>query len=133
MKRTRISLVGFLLSFAALRVPPAEAHPSVPADPALPTLEGPAIDGQDLKEQTVEARLNKLTAAIREREQQLQADPLHADELIAKGFLDGDDRGWRRSRHSGWVDGRHGNDFRNSDPWRDGWRDGHRFFDWPND
>ena len=136
MKQTRIGLVSFLLAFAALKAPAAEAHPSMPADSALPTTEAVNTD-ENLKqnsepssEQTVESRLSRLTELIREREQQLDADPLSADELLAKGFLDGDDRGWRRSRHSGWADGAHGGDFRNSNPWRNGWRDGGSFFNW---
>lgn len=80
---------------------------------------------------TIEERLSNLTARIREQEQQLpEADRLSSDQLMASGFADGDDRGWRRSRHSGWIDGSHGGEFRNSDPWRNGWHDGHRFFDW---
>lgn len=140
MKQTRIGLVSFLLAFAALKVPAAEAHPSMPADSALPTPEAMKIEqnpGQNSEqnsepssERTVESRLSKLTGLIRQREQQLDADPLSADELLAKGFLDGDDRGWRRSRHSGWADGAHGGDFRNSNPWRNGWRDGGSFFNW---
>jgi rSAM-associated Gly-rich repeat protein len=108
----------------------------MPAASALPTAEAVNND-ENLKqnsepssEQTVESRLSRLTELIREREQQLDADPLSADELLAKGFLDGDDRGWRRSRHSGWADGAHGGDFRNSNPWRNGWRDGGSFFNW---
>ena len=125
MKQTRIGLVSFLLAFAALKTPAAEAHPSMPADSALPTTEAVNIDenpGQNSEpssEQTVESRLSKLTELIREREQ-----------LLARGFLDGDDRGWRRSRNSGWADGSRGGDFRNSNPWRNGWRDGGSFFNW---
>jgi rSAM-associated Gly-rich repeat protein len=114
MKKTRISLVGFLMSLSAFNIP-------VPTEAAAPETTPP----------TVEERLSSLTARIWEREQQLpEAERLSADQLIAKGFADGDDRGWRRSRHSGWIDGAHGGEFRNSDPWRNGWRDGHRFFDW---
>ncbi|MBW4465556.1 MAG: rSAM-associated Gly-rich repeat protein [Pegethrix bostrychoides GSE-TBD4-15B] len=136
VKQTRIGLVSFLLAFAALKAPAAEAHPLMPADSALPTTEAVNMDenlkqnSEQSSEQTVESRLSKLTKLIREREQQLDADPLSADELLAKGFLDGDDRGWRRSRHSGWADGAHGGDFRNSNPWRNGWRDGGSFFNW---
>lgn len=127
MKQTRIGLVGLLMSFAAFKIPGAEAHSSVVTPDSTP----PKIEEQNIQQNT-EARLTKLTAMIREREQQQEADRLDTDELIAKGFLDGDDRGWRRSSRSGWADGRDGN-FRNSQPWRNGWRDGHRFFDWPND
>lgn len=115
MKKTRISLVGFLMSFSALNLPAPKAEAAVP----------------DATPPTIEERLSNLTAKIREQEQQLpEADRINADELMARGFADGDDRGWRRSRHSGWFDGEDGFDFRNADPWRNGWRDGHRFFDW---
>jgi len=114
MKKTRISLVGFLMSFSAFNLPAPKAE-AVVLDATPPT---------------IEERLSNLTAKIREQEQQLpEADRLNADQLMARVFADGDDRGWRRSRHSGWIDGRDG-DFRNYDPWRNGWRDGHRFFDW---
>lgn len=122
MKTTRISLVGFLLSFSALNLPapPAQAATSDSTSSAT-------------SPSTIEERLSKLTAQLRQREQQRpdvnQFDP---DQLMAKGFADGDNRGWRRSNHSGWADGRHGGEFRNHNPWRDGWRDGHRFFDWPD-
>lgn len=114
MKKTRISLVGFLMSFSAFNHAAPEAKAAVP----------------DTTPPTIEERLSNLTAKIREQEQQLpEADQLSADQLMARGFADGDDRGWRRSRHSGWIDGRDF-DFRDHDPWRNGWHDGHRFFDW---
>jgi rSAM-associated Gly-rich repeat protein len=143
MKQTRIGLISFLLSLAALKTPEAAAHPAISTpDSTLATIEEYSIEqnteqnaeqnAEQSAKPTVDSRLTNLTERIREREQQLETNPLNADELIAKGFADGDDRGWRRSRHSGWYDGRRG-EFRNSDPWRNGWRDGHRFFDWPND
>ncbi|MBV8884809.1 MAG: rSAM-associated Gly-rich repeat protein [Chroococcidiopsidaceae cyanobacterium CP_BM_RX_35] len=114
--KNRISLVGFLLSLSAFNIPPTTPASAAESAP-----------------QTIEERLSRLTALIREREQQLpETSELGANELtIAKGFADGDDRGWRRSRDNGWFDGRqHGGQFKNSDPWRNGWGDGQRFFDW---
>lgn len=113
--KTRISLVSFLLSLSAFNLPTTTT-------PALATESAP---------QTIEERLSRLTALIREREQQLPAasEIEMKESTIAKGFADGGDRGWRRSRDNGWYNGRHG-EFKNSDPWRNGWGDGSRFFDW---
>ncbi len=119
MKQTRISLVGFLLSFSAIHLPTTSAQATPSESPPPPT---------------IEARLSQLTNLVRQCEQQLpEADRFSDEQVLAKGFADGHDAGWRRSSHSGWADGRHGGEFRNSNPWRDGWRDGRRFFDWPND
>jgi rSAM-associated Gly-rich repeat protein len=129
MKKTRISLVGFLLSFSALNAPaPAAAVKSVPQVAPEQSMPEPSADTTSPAApeipQTIEGRLSRLTALIREREQQLpEASDSPDSKQIARAFLDGDNRGWRRNRRNSWLDGDHGS-FRNSNPWRNGWGDG---------
>jgi len=74
----------------------------------------------------IEARLSRLSSAVRERVNQLPsgtADP----SLQALGWGDGGGRGWVNSRVGGWGDGR-GGSFVNARPWGNGWSDGGSFF-----
>ena len=86
---TRTGLMGFLLALSTLNTPTATA-----------TSQDIGIKHQGL---TIETRLSRLTAAIKERESQLQdsAKP-GEDRLLAGSFA---------------------NRFVNTNPWRNGWRD----------
>lgn len=104
----KTGLVGFLLALSAFSLPaPAQAA----SDHTNP----------------IEARLNRLSSAVRERVNQLpesSTDP----SLQALGWADGGrGRGWVNSRVGGWGDGR-GGSFANARPWRNGWSDGGSFF-----
>ncbi len=101
---TKISCLGFLLALSTINVSTANAAEGNP--PQL----------------TIENRINRITATIRQKEEQLQEtsniDPNH----VAAGWVDGKrGRDWVNLRRSGWVDG-HGGAFVNRNPWRD-WRD----------
>jgi rSAM-associated Gly-rich repeat protein len=101
-------LVGFLLVLSALSVP---ATAKAAGD--RPT--------------TVEARLSRLSAAIRERAEQLPESAGDPD-LLARGWADGRGGTWVNGRAGGWGDGR-GGSFVNSRPaWRNGWSDGGGFW-----
>ena len=104
---TRTSLVGFLLALSTLNVATATAS----------TQDG----GIKQQGQTIEARLNHLTAAIKARETQLQdsAKP-GQDQLIAQGFAN-------RRGGGGFANRRGGGGFVNVNPWRNGWGDGGGF------
>ncbi|MEG3437564.1 GrrA/OscA1 family cyclophane-containing rSAM-modified RiPP [Pannus brasiliensis CCIBt3594] len=105
--QNRSGLVGFLLVISALSVPAT----------AQATGDRPA---------TVEARLSRLSAAVRERAEQL---PESAEDptLQALGWGDGRGGTWVNSRAGGWADGR-GGAFGNARPWRNGWADGGSFW-----
>lgn len=106
--QNRSGLVGFLLVISALTVPTmAQATGDRPA--------------------TVEARLSRLSATVRERVEQLP-EPAEDPTLQALGWADGRGRaGWVNSRVGGWADG-HGGSFGNARPWRNGWSDGGGFW-----
>jgi rSAM-associated Gly-rich repeat protein len=103
----KTGLVGFLLALSAFGVNTTAQAASDNSNP-------------------IEARLNRLSSAVRERVNQLPegtADP----SLQALGWGDGRGRGWVNSRVGGWGDGR-GGGFVNARPWRNGWSDGGSFF-----
>lgn len=103
----KTGLVGFLLALSAFGLTSTAQAASEEANP-------------------IEARLSRLSSAVRERVNQLPegtADP----SLQALGWGDGGNRGWGNSRAGGWVDGR-GGSFVNSRPWRNGWSDRGGFF-----
>jgi rSAM-associated Gly-rich repeat protein len=103
----RTGLVGFLLILAALNVPSS----------AEATTEQPA---------TIEARLSRLSSAVRERVNQLP-NPEEDPTLQAFGWADGSrNRGWVNGRVGGWTDGHRGS-FVNARPWGNGWSDFGRF------
>lgn len=127
---TRTGLVGFLLALSALNVPPATAA----TDSTIP----------EHSIATIEGRLNRITAAIRERKNQVQGSSEFAmEKLIAigwadghgrdwvngrgRGWADGDGKDWVNSRVGGWGDG-HGGSFANVNPWRNAWADGGGFY-----
>mgnify|MGYP002777016023 CR=1 FL=1 len=106
----KTGLVGFLLILAALSIP-ATAQ----ATPEQPT--------------TIEARLSRLSSAMRERIEQLPS-PEQDPTLQAIGWGDGrGNRGWVNSRVGGWADGSRGS-FANARPWRNGWSDFGRFYNY---
>jgi len=105
--RNKTGLVGFLLALSAFGLTSTAQAASDEANP-------------------IEARLNRLSSAVRERVNKLPegtADP----SLQALGWGDGRGRGWVNSRVGGWGDGR-GGSFVNARPWRNGWSDGGSFF-----
>jgi rSAM-associated Gly-rich repeat protein len=96
--------MGFLLALSALSITAATAA----TEPAP---------------QTIEARLSRLTAAVRERAEQVPPSS-ESDRSIALGWADGRGRrGWVNGRVGGWGNGYRGG-FANVNPWRNGWRDG---------
>ncbi len=117
---TRSGLVGFLLALSALNVPTASATSS---QPSLPTDAAPTIEG----------RLSKLSAAIRQRESVLpENSTMPADDVVARaawgngggrGFVNGG--GFRNG--GGWVNG---GGFRNGGGWFNGFRNGGGFVNW---
>jgi rSAM-associated Gly-rich repeat protein len=103
----KTGLVGFLLALSAFGVTTTAQAASDHSNP-------------------IEARLNRLSSAVRERVNQLPegtADP----SLQALGWGDGRGRGWVNSRVGGWGDGR-GGGFVNARPWRNGWGDRGSFY-----
>jgi rSAM-associated Gly-rich repeat protein len=109
--RNHTGLVGFLLALSTLGI----ASKAQGATDSPPT--------------TVEARLSRLSQALRERSSEFAASdlPLEGD-LLARGWADGrGNRGWVDGRRGGWVNG-HGGSFVNSNPWRNGWLDRGGFF-----
>ncbi|MGD1806698.1 GrrA/OscA1 family cyclophane-containing rSAM-modified RiPP [Dapis sp. BLCC M126] len=123
---TRSSWVGFLLALSTLNIPIANA-----------------IENNSLQ-LTVENRLNRITAAIKQKEEQLQNSSDFEPERIAlgwgdgknrgwvdtrrgRGWGDGKNRGWVNARRGGWKDGK-GGSFANVNPWRNGWGDRGGFY-----
>ncbi|MGH2415642.1 MAG: GrrA/OscA1 family cyclophane-containing rSAM-modified RiPP [Microcystaceae cyanobacterium] len=123
---TTTGLVGFLLALSALN-PPAATTQVAPSP-------------ESTVSSTIEERLTKLTAALRQRENQLQdaSDSIlfSPDALDVAGFSNfSNSRSRRRNRdwgnwRDGWRDGGRSNrwgDGRRWGDWRDGWRDGGGF------
>lgn len=107
---TRTSLVGFLLALSALSTPHANAI-TLPIDRS-----------------TIEARLTRLSAIVRERANQLPDSTLTPDQRVALGWADGSGRDWVNGRGGGgWADG-HSGDWVNGSNWRNGWADGGGFW-----
>ena len=100
---TKTSLVGLLLTLSALNMPVASASTT------------------PLTEPTIEARLTRLSAALRERADQLP-DALTPEQKVAIGWADGGGRDWANGRGRGWADGS-GCDWANTRG--GGWADGH--------
>ena len=111
MKNTKkIGLVGIFVAIFALN-PPVEAAPTNQATPEL--------------KPTIEDRLAKISATIRERENQLPQTP---EELIARGWANGSSgRGWVNANRRRWSDGRNRRGWINNNRWRNNWRDGGSF------
>ena len=125
---TPISLFGFLLALSALNAPTASAsnQSSIPPQPT------------DIA-QTIDSRLSKLSAAIRQRETFLPTDDadkftIPADILVA-GVAWGNGRGGVFRNGGGWRNGGgflNGGGFRNggffNNPWGNGWGNGGGFY-----
>lgn len=114
---TNTGLLGFLLVLSALSLPAANATTSQLRSNASPSIEG---------------RLNRIAAAIRQREAQLQSTELPGDDLLmAFGFADGSrGGGWNQFARGGAVTGPGGGTFANAHPAYGraaGWRDGGGF------
>ena len=126
---TKSSWVGFLLALSTLNIPTANATENIPLQP------------------TVENRINRITATIKQKEEQLQNSSDVEPDRIALGWGDGKNRGWVDTRRGrGWGDGRnrnwvngnrvnwkdgHGGSFANVNPWRNGWGDLGGFYNYP--
>lgn len=132
---TCTSLVGFLLALSALHVPSVTAT-TPQAETKQPT-------------STVEDRLKRLTASIRQRESQVedftQPEP---DQQIAgwadgssgrgavvgpagRGWADGAaGRNWGNARVGGVATGAGGGTFANANPWRNAWVNGGGFYNY---
>ncbi len=106
----RTGLVGFFLVLAALSTATTSTAQAPTEQP-----------------KTIEARLSRLSSAVRERANQLP-NPSEEPTLQALGWGDGrGGRGWVNSRRGGWGDG-FGGSFVNVNPWRNGWADGGGFY-----
>ncbi len=119
---TRSGLVGFLLALSTINIPTANAADNS----ALPP--------------TIENRISRITAAMKQRQDQIQETSNLEPERIAGGWvdtkkggdwIDGNKRGWGDAsngngwydgKKTGWVDG-HGGGFANVNPWRSGGSD----------
>ncbi len=113
---TTTSLVGFLLALATLNNPSTATTTN-------------AV-GKYAPKSSIEQRLNRLSAAIRAREEQLpELSQSHNSFTVAGGWADGRDREWVNGRRSGWADGR-GGGWGNVNPWRNGWSDGGSFYNY---
>ncbi len=123
---TKSSWVGFLLALSTFNIPTANATEN------------------NLLQPTVENRLNRITAAIKQKEKQLENSPDMEPDHIAlgwadrkgrgwvntrrgRGWGDGKKRGWVNANRGGWKDGK-GGSFANVNPWRNGWSDGGGFY-----
>lgn len=113
---TRTGLVGFLLALSAPSIPAAQAVTS--QQTAHPS-------------SSIEGRLNRITAAIRQRETQLQDTEMPGDNLLmARGFADGSrGGGWNQYARGGTATGPGGGSFGNAHPnyGRASWLDGGGF------
>ncbi|MFN5119452.1 MAG: GrrA/OscA1 family cyclophane-containing rSAM-modified RiPP [Cyanobacteriota bacterium] len=87
---SRTSLLGFLLALSALGAPSAQATSS----PLPATL----ASGQS--QPSIEARLRRITAALREQEGQRQPGDQESM-LISAGFVNGRGGGWVNTPHYG--------------------------------
>ncbi len=96
---TSTGLLGFLLVLSTLSIPAANATTSQSS---------PSIEG----------RLNRITAAIRQRETQLQDESTPGDDiLMARGFADGSrGGGWNQFARGGTATGAGGGGFANAHP-----------------
>ena len=111
----RTGLLGFLLALAALGGSSASASSGAVTSP---TANGPAAanpPGQPIAAPSIESRLSRIAAAIRERESQLPEEArLPDDQQVAYGFAN-------RVGGGGFVNGRGGTAFRNVHPYYGGY------------
>lgn len=110
---TRTGLVGFLLALSAFSISAANATTNQSRNSS------PSIEG----------RLNRITAAIQQRESQWQDEAKPGDDiLMARGFADGSrGGGWNQFARGGSASGPGGANFNNFHPAYGGgggaWRD----------
>jgi rSAM-associated Gly-rich repeat protein len=130
-------LLAFLLALPSLvlALPPASDATAAAEAGAPPASDGPPAAGQA----SVEARLRRLSAAIRARSALLdegQRGPLRDEPwLAAGGWWNGNNRGWL---NRGWANGAFNRNFNDRPPqmwanFRPGWRNfgnGPRFLNW---
>ncbi len=127
---TKSSWVGFLLALSTLNIPTANA-----------------VDNNQLQP-TVENRIDRITAAIRQKEEQLQdTSNIEADRIAlswsdanknrswldtrrGRGWGDGNNRNWVNGSRVNWKDG-YGSSFTNINPWRNAWGDMGGFYNYP--
>jgi rSAM-associated Gly-rich repeat protein len=113
---TSTGLLGFLLAMSALSLPAAQATPERSAEKSPASIEG---------------RLQRIAAAIQQREAQLQnPEQPETNLLLARGFADGSRGGsWNQYARGGTATGAGGGAFANAHPaYRGGaWRDGGGF------
>jgi len=108
--KTSSGLIGLLLALAAVNTPSASATQS-----SNPTLSSNTA-------QTINSRLTKLSAIIRERETLVPTDGSEnfttpTEDLLAFGsWANGNGGAWRRGLFGGFVNGGFGNA-----PWGNGW------------
>jgi len=132
---TQTSLVGFLLTLAALNSPQAQAIGANQIT-TVPEVSQPP---------TIESRLTRLSTVLQERtspDDRLDATDAY---LVAIGWRNGGNRGWVNGSGRGWTDGRNnrgswvdtrrggwsdgrGGNWVNISPWRNGWSDRGGFF-----
>lgn len=115
-KTTQIGLVGLLIAMSTINPQAKATTPNQISTQSPPTIED---------------RLSKITATVRERENQLQETsfPLDEEKMIAGAWRNGNGRGWVNGVRRGWADG-DGRGWVNRNSWRDGWRDGGSFWNY---
>lgn len=110
---TKTGWVAFLITITALNISVAEA----------------ASSDNQVRELSLENRLSRIAATLRQRQNQLSESATNPSELdIALGWADGrGGRGFVNANRGGWGDGYRGG-FANVNPWRNGWADGGGFY-----
>lgn len=121
---THTGLVGFFLALSALQVS---------GTAVLATDTSAATHSTPDTVETVESRLARLTAAIRQREALLpEGTAMPAEMLIAGGFANRSGGGGggfaNRSGGGGFVNGGGCGGFVNVNPWRNAWVNGGSFY-----
>lgn len=132
--KTATSFVGFLVALATLNgsaiaavdVPQNESTVS-PQSAESPT-RFPALTSS-----SIDHRLARLTAALRERAAQLpesaaSPEASSPEDLMIAGWANGRGGAWVNTGRGGWADGRGNRGFVNVNPWRNGWGDRGGFF-----
>ncbi len=98
---TRTALLGFFLALAALTVPgPAQAA-LAPAAAGESAAVEPSPPGR--AEATIEQRLRRISAAIRERQGQAGDAATDADQRLAYGFANGGRGGFANGARGGFA------------------------------
>lgn len=123
--KTSSGLIGLLLALAAINAPSVNA-----ANQASE----PTGSSNTATAQTIENRLSKLSATIRQRENLVpseDAENLSAySNFVVAQWLNGGGGAWRRGLFGGFVNGGFGNGGFINAPWGNGWVNGGGFWNY---